>query len=112
MLAPAGQVGVPRKPLPPMIRTVMCATEGRPRQAPGGALVALACDLPPAVLGPMLGLHPITAVQWRSRAATDWTAYLKASTAADDQGQGRGRQRHALNPDRSGQPGAILYPGV
>lgn len=31
------------------------------------ALVALACDLPPAVLGPMLGLHPITAVHWRHR---------------------------------------------
>lgn len=26
----------------------------------------------------MLGLHVITAQQWRRRAATDWTAYLEA----------------------------------
>ncbi|MFD6891713.1 hypothetical protein [Streptomyces sp. NPDC059957] len=47
------------------------------RPARTTALVALACDLPPAVLG----LHPITAVQWRRCAATDWTAYLKARTS-------------------------------
>ncbi|MFE3073570.1 hypothetical protein [Streptomyces sp. NPDC059247] len=44
--------------------------------------MALACDLPPAVLGPMLGIHPITAAQWRRRAATDWTAYLQARQLA------------------------------
>ncbi|MBZ9644322.1 hypothetical protein [Streptomyces sp. PSKA30] len=42
------------------------------------ALVQLAQDLPPAVLAPMLGLHVITAQQWRLRAATDWSAYLEA----------------------------------
>ncbi|MFE2729389.1 hypothetical protein [Kitasatospora sp. NPDC059327] len=42
------------------------------------ALVQLAQDIPPAILAPMLGLHVITAQQWRRRAATDWTAYLKA----------------------------------
>jgi hypothetical protein len=26
----------------------------------------------------MLGLHPITAAQWRRRAGTDWAAYLEA----------------------------------
>lgn len=66
-------------------------TPGRPshpnRPARTTALVALACDLPPAVLGPMLGLHPITAVQWRRHAAADWTAYLEARTAAGDQGR-------------------------
>ncbi|MFD8413709.1 hypothetical protein ACFV2Q_18400 [Streptomyces sp. NPDC059650] len=83
------------------------------RSARTTALVALACDLPPAVLGPMLGLHPITAVQWRRRAATDWTAYLEARTAAGDQGQDRtGRQHQALKPDSPGRPGAILHPGV
>ncbi|MFE2582914.1 hypothetical protein [Streptomyces sp. NPDC059378] len=52
------------------------------RPARTTALVALACNLPPAVLGPMLGLHPITAVQWRRRAATDWTAHLQARQGA------------------------------
>ncbi|KOU21543.1 hypothetical protein [Streptomyces sp. WM6368] len=57
-------------------RLAACHIPNRPARTT--ALVALACDLPPAVLGPMLGLHPITAVQWRRRAATDWTAYLQA----------------------------------
>ncbi|RSS53554.1 hypothetical protein EF912_18190 [Streptomyces sp. WAC07061] len=42
------------------------------------ALVQLAEEMPPAVLAPLLGLHVITALQWRRRAATDWTAYLQA----------------------------------
>lgn len=41
------------------------------------ALIQLAQDLPPAVLAPLFGLHFITALQWRRRAATDWTAYLQ-----------------------------------
>ncbi|NJQ17175.1 hypothetical protein [Streptomyces bohaiensis] len=48
------------------------------RPARTTALVAVAQELPPAILGPMLGLHPITASQWRRRAGTDWTAYLAA----------------------------------
>ncbi|WP_143660945.1 hypothetical protein [Streptomyces sp. st140] len=48
------------------------------RAARTTALVQLAQDLPPAVLAPMLGLHVITAAQWRRRAATDWSAYLEA----------------------------------
>lgn len=48
------------------------------RPARTTALIQLAQDLPPAVLAPMLGLHVITAVQWRRRAATDWSAYLEA----------------------------------
>ncbi|GHE45686.1 hypothetical protein GCM10017778_31800 [Streptomyces vinaceus] len=51
------------------------------RPARNAALVAPAQDLPPAVLGPMLGLHPVTAAHWRRRAATDWTAYLEARTS-------------------------------
>lgn len=50
------------------------------RPARTTALVAVAQELPPAILGPMLGLHPITASQWRRRAGTDWTAYLAART--------------------------------
>ncbi|MFE2324782.1 hypothetical protein ACFXD5_12845 [Streptomyces sp. NPDC059385] len=48
------------------------------RPARATALVALAQDPPPAVFGPMLGVHPVTAAHWRRRAATDWTAYLEA----------------------------------
>ncbi|GGT75594.1 hypothetical protein GCM10010207_85850 [Streptomyces atratus] len=48
------------------------------RPARTTALVQLAEDLPPAVLAPLLGLHVITAEQWRRRAAADWTAYLQA----------------------------------
>ncbi|MGW6981118.1 hypothetical protein ACWGE1_16960 [Streptomyces sp. NPDC054932] len=31
---------------------------------------------------PMLGLHLITAQQWRRRAATDWTAHLEARSTS------------------------------
>ncbi|MFF9984709.1 hypothetical protein [Streptomyces erythrochromogenes] len=76
-----------RTPIP--LPTTLADIPNRPARTT--ALVARACDLPPAVLGPMLDLHPITAVQWRRRAATDWTAYLEARTAAGDQG----RNEHA-----------------
>ncbi|WP_159046878.1 hypothetical protein [Streptomyces sp. XY66] len=48
------------------------------RPARATALIQLAQDMPPAVLAPLLGLHVITALQWRRRAGTDWTAYLAA----------------------------------
>ncbi|MFJ8769535.1 hypothetical protein [Streptomyces clavifer] len=46
------------------------------------ALIQLAEEMPPAVLAPLPGLHVITALQWRRRAATDWTAYLQARQQA------------------------------
>lgn len=51
------------------------------RPARATALVAFAQDLPPAVLGPVLGLHPVTAAHWRRRASTDWATYLEARLA-------------------------------
>ncbi|MFB7678462.1 hypothetical protein ACFC26_44430 [Kitasatospora purpeofusca] len=48
------------------------------------ALVQLAQDMPPAVLASLLGLHVNTAVRWRRRAATDWTAYLHARRQSVD----------------------------
>ncbi|MER6319999.1 hypothetical protein ABT237_40580 [Streptomyces sp. NPDC001581] len=51
------------------------------RPARNTTLTQLAQDLPPAVLAPLLGLHVVTATQWRRRAATDWTAYLEARTS-------------------------------
>ncbi|MDH6710641.1 hypothetical protein P3T27_007391 [Kitasatospora sp. MAA19] len=35
----------------------------------------------------MLGLHLNTVTRWRSRAATDWTAYLQAWTSSRTAGQ-------------------------
>ncbi|MEU5416103.1 hypothetical protein [Streptomyces clavifer] len=52
------------------------------RSSRATALIQLAEELPPAVLAPLLGLHVITALQWRRRAATDWTAYLQARQQA------------------------------
>ncbi|MFD7400799.1 hypothetical protein [Streptomyces virginiae] len=52
------------------------------RSSRATALIQLAEELPPAVLAPLLGLHVITALQWRRRAATDWTTYLQARQQA------------------------------
>ncbi|MGW5868819.1 hypothetical protein ACWFRJ_42520 [Streptomyces sp. NPDC055239] len=57
------------------------------RQTRTTALIELAQDLPPVVLAPMLGLHVITAQQWRHRAANDWTAYLEARLADPQAGK-------------------------
>jgi len=40
------------------------------------ALMSLAGQLPSAVLGPLLGLHPHTAVKWSDLVKRDWNAYL------------------------------------
>ncbi|KPI12345.1 hypothetical protein OV450_2963 [Actinobacteria bacterium OV450] len=74
-----GTCPAPTSPPPPAADAWQHHIPNRPARTT--APVALACDLPPAVLGPMLGLHPITAVQWRRRATTGWTAYLAARTA-------------------------------
>jgi hypothetical protein len=42
--------------------------------------MALAEQLPAAVLGPLLGLHPHTAVAWTTLVKRDWTDYLAART--------------------------------
>ncbi len=44
--------------------------------------VALAADLPAAILADLLGLHVNTAVRWVTYARRDWTGYLAARTAA------------------------------
>ncbi|MFD7439464.1 hypothetical protein [Streptomyces sp. NPDC059861] len=63
------------------------ASRGAPCPARTTALVGPAQDLPPAILGPMLGLHSITAAQWRHRASTDWTACLAAQGLLEDIGE-------------------------
>jgi ribosomal protein L40E len=51
------------------------------RPARNGALVALATDLPAAILADFLGLHVNTAVRWVAYARSDWTSYLAARDA-------------------------------
>ena len=51
------------------------------RPARNGALAALACDLPAAVLADFLGIHVNTAVRWVAYARQDWAAYLAARDA-------------------------------
>lgn len=48
------------------------------RRARSAALVALAADLPAAVLADLLGIHINTALAWSAYAQTDWAAYLAA----------------------------------
>ncbi|MFJ3791465.1 hypothetical protein [Kitasatospora sp. NPDC090091] len=73
---------------PPRSASVGCHARPAPGRPPHPrpalsptALVQLAEDLPPAVLATLLGLHAVTAEQWRRRASTDWTAYLEARGA-------------------------------
>lgn len=46
-----------------------------PRADRNGALLTLARQLPPAVIGKLLGLHPVTAVNWSQLAGSDWGRY-------------------------------------
>ena len=52
------------------------------RPARNGALIALAADLPAAILADLLGMHVSTAVRWVTYARRDWATYL-AIRAAD-----------------------------
>lgn len=53
------------------------------RTARNAALIALATELPPAVLADLLGLHHVTAVRWADLARRDWHAYLATRTSAN-----------------------------
>ncbi|WP_326812331.1 hypothetical protein OIE62_07425 [Streptomyces scopuliridis] len=58
--------------------------------ARNGALMALAADLPAAILADLLGLHVNTAVRWVTYARRDWAAYLAARLTQDhEQSSGR-----------------------
>lgn len=47
-------------------------------RARASALIALATDIPPAVLATLLDINVQTAIGWARYAQTDWTAYLEA----------------------------------
>lgn len=48
------------------------------RLARNAALIALAAELPPAVLADLIGLHHNTAARWSQLAARDWQAFVAA----------------------------------
>jgi hypothetical protein len=47
------------------------------RQACNAALIALAGDLPPAVLSDLFGVSITSAIAWARRSARDWTRYIQ-----------------------------------
>ena len=52
--------------------------------------MALAADLPAAILADLLGLHINTAVRWATYARRDWADYLAALLTQDhEQSSGR-----------------------
>ncbi|WP_405958145.1 XRE family transcriptional regulator [Streptomyces phaeochromogenes] len=53
------------------------------RPARNGALMALAADLPAAILADLLGLHVNTAVRWVTYARRDWADYLATRLTQD-----------------------------
>lgn len=50
-------------------------------RARSAALIALAAELPPAVLASLLDIHISTAIGWGQYAQSDWTTYLAARTS-------------------------------
>ena len=54
------------------------------RPARNGALIALAADLPAAIIADLIGMHVTTAVRWVTYARRDWASYL-ALRAADQE---------------------------
>jgi hypothetical protein len=51
------------------------------RPARNGALMALAADLPAAIIADLLGMHINTAIRWVRYAGRDWADYLAARAA-------------------------------
>ena len=75
-LFPGRQPGTHRNG--PGFTTVLAAHGISVRPARTAALMALAEQLPAAVLGPLLGLHPHTAAAWTSLVKRDWNDYIAA----------------------------------
>ena len=54
------------------------------RPARNGALMALAADLPAAIIADLLGMHITTAIRWVRYAGRDWAEYLAARATEQD----------------------------
>lgn len=55
------------------------------RTRPNAALIALADDLPVAVVHEMLGVSIAAAVKWARRAGRDWNGYISVLVGNDAQ---------------------------
>ena len=62
------------------------------RPARNGALMALAADLPAAIIADLLGMHINTAIRWVRYAGRDWADYLAARAAEQDKKSGEAGQ--------------------
>jgi hypothetical protein len=58
------------------------------RPARNGALMALAADLPAAIIADLLGMQINTAIRWVRYAGRDWADYLAARAAEQDKKSG------------------------
>jgi hypothetical protein len=56
--------------------------------ARNGARMALAADLPAAIIADLLGMHVNTAIRWVRYAGRDWADYLAARAAEQDRKSG------------------------
>jgi hypothetical protein len=54
--------------------------------------MALAADLPAAIIADLLGMHINTAIRWVRYAGRDWADYLAARAAEQDKKSGEARQ--------------------
>lgn len=52
----------------------------RPRAMRGAMLMDLASDMPPRILGDLIGLDPTTATRWTRAAGGDWATYVAIRT--------------------------------
>ncbi|MEV7188333.1 hypothetical protein [Kitasatospora sp. NPDC093102] len=77
---------LPSRPVTPSYFNHKLTSQGiNVRPARNGALVALAADIPSPVLADLLGLHITTVVRWAGIARRDWTDYLVARAADDEE---------------------------
>jgi len=72
-------MAVPRPTARPLHPTSLCrrirALGVNPRPDRNSALLEMARQLPPAVVGQLLGLHPVTAARWDDTAGGNWARY-------------------------------------
>ena len=60
---------------PRCARPAAPCTRDQPRQGRSSALIALAAEVPAAILAKTLGIHVQVAIQWQKISAGDWAAY-------------------------------------
>lgn len=72
-LFPGGHAGKPVRPI--VLGQRLRAIGIEPRQMRNTARAQLATEVPPALLGKLIGVSPETATRWANITASDWTSY-------------------------------------